>query len=269
MTEAGLSLLTFNIGNPSAARAERQLAWLASRDEHVLVLTETKASAGCQLLADAFSAAGWAVVFPQPGNGEYGTMILSRIPAVPEPFGDMIGYLPTRAAATNLSLLDRSLLVIGMYVPSRDASAEKTERKRRWLAACLDALTADPPGVLLGGLNILEPGHRPRYPFFAPFEYEFYRALTGEHQMTDAFRHLHPDQDAYSWVGKTGDGYRYDHAFCSAALREQVAACAYVDQPRSDKLSDHSALSVRLTLSLPELLPASDPVTALAPATLF
>src|SRR5258707_341038 len=51
MNPPGLSLLTFNIGNPSPERAQRQLAWLASRDEQVLILTETKASAGCQLLA--------------------------------------------------------------------------------------------------------------------------------------------------------------------------------------------------------------------------
>ncbi len=269
MTTPGLSLLTFNIGNPSAERAERQLAWLARRDEHVLVLTETKASTGCQLLADAFSAAGWAVVFPRPGSDEYGTMIFSRFPVEPEPFGDMIGYLPSRAAAATLRLPGTSLLVIGLYVPSRDASADKTERKRKWLAACSDALLADPPSVLLGDLNVLEPDHRPRYRFFAQFEYDFYRALTSEHQMTDAFRHLHPDQDAYSWVGKTGDGYRYDHAFCSAALREQIAACEYIDQPRLDRLSDHSALAVHLTLNMPEPLRTSDPATALAPATLF
>src|SRR5207253_2095239 len=80
----GLSLLTFNIGNPSADRAERQLAWLASRDEHVLVLTETKASAGCKLLADAFASAGYAVCFPEPAPGEYGTMIVAKVAALPD-----------------------------------------------------------------------------------------------------------------------------------------------------------------------------------------
>jgi exodeoxyribonuclease-3 len=63
MSDSGLALLTFNIGNPSPARAERQLAWLAGRDEHVIVLTETKASTGCQLLADAFSAAGHTITY--------------------------------------------------------------------------------------------------------------------------------------------------------------------------------------------------------------
>lgn len=30
------------------------------------------------------------------------------------------------------------------------------------------------PLIFLGDLNILEPGRHPHYPFFAPFEYDFY-----------------------------------------------------------------------------------------------
>ncbi len=69
MTAADLSLLTFNIGNPSAERARRQLRWLITRDEDVLVLTETKDSAGCRLLAGEFTAAGYAVHWPPPFHG--------------------------------------------------------------------------------------------------------------------------------------------------------------------------------------------------------
>ena len=148
MNPPGLSLLTFNIGNPSPERAQR-LAWLARRDEHVLVLTETKASAGCRLLVGAFTAAGYHVTYPEPGPGEYGTMIISRVAAAPDGFGDQIGYLPSRAAAVILG----PLRVIGLYVPWRDAGAEKTERKRRWLAACdaaLASVTAGMPAILAG-----------------------------------------------------------------------------------------------------------------------
>lgn len=59
-----LSLITVNIGAPSLDRAQRQLRWLAARPEDVLVLTETKATAGSQFLAEAFIAAGYAVTFP-------------------------------------------------------------------------------------------------------------------------------------------------------------------------------------------------------------
>ena len=272
MPPSGLTLLTFNIGNPSPERAQRQLSWLAGREEHVLVLTETKASAGCQLLADAFTTAGYAVCHPGPGPGEYGTMIVSRVAATPDGFGDRVGYLPSRAAAVVLPAPGGPLRVIGLYVPSRDASADKTERKRKWLAACdaaLGAVTGEMPAIVLGDLNVLEPGHQPRYSFFAPFEYDFYQALAGAHGLADAFRHLHPQDAEYSWVGRTGDGYRYDHAFCSRSLRDLITACGYLHQPRQDKLSDHSALTPRLGFTPPTALRTSDPLTATAPQTLF
>lgn len=272
MTSASLSFLTLNIGNPSAQRAERQLAWLATRPEHVLVLTETKASAGCKLLASAFAAADWHVTFPLPEPGEYGVMILSRVQAQAGRFGDSISYLPARAASVTLPARDGIIEVIGAYVPSRDAGREKTERKRKWLSACQDALAARRhtyPAVFVGDLNILEPGHKPHYPFFAPFEYDFYRALTAKHDLADAFRHLHPTEAEHSWVGRTGDGYRYDHAFCSTRLADAITACEYLHEPRVSGLSDHSALTTKLNVSTPAELPVSDAATAGAPATLF
>jgi exodeoxyribonuclease-3 len=200
-------------------RAKRQLAWLIMRDEQVLVLTETKASAGCRLLADSFADAGYAVHWPVLGPGEYGTMIVATVPVTPDDgFGDRVGYLPARAAAVTLAACD----------------------------AALAATVTEMPAIVLGDLNVLEPSHRPAYPFFEPFEYDFYCALATAHGLTDVFRHLHPDEAEYSWVGRAGDGYRYDHAFCCRSLAGRIAACDYLHQPRFDGLSDHSALTMHL-----------------------
>lgn len=267
-----LSFLTLNIANPSPERAGRQLGWLAGRDEHVLVLTETKASQGCTLLAEAFRTAGFTVFDSQPALGEYGVMIVSRIRAEPDHLTQALGYLPSRATSCLLPTPDGPVRVVGAYVPSRDASVDKTERKRRWLAefgTLLASADGQYPVVLAGDLNVLEPDHQPRYQFFADFEYDFYRSLSARHGLVDAYRHQHPDTIEHSWVGRTSDGYRYDHAFCAAALRDRITGCGYEHTPRLEKLSDHSALTIRLDVPSPTALPVTDPTTATAEPTLF
>jgi exodeoxyribonuclease-3 len=254
---SGLSLLTFNIANPSAQRAERQLTWLAARDEDILILTETKASDGCRLLADNFRSAGYAVIYPEPEPGEYGSMIISKVRVEPLDLGARIGYLPARVAAATLPNPSGTVRVVGVYVPPRDGSVAKTERKQKWLTACLAALAEDvpTPTVLMGDLNVIEPGHQPHYPYFVPFEYDFYRALVNEHGLVDAYRHLQPGAIEHSWVGRTGNGYRLDHALCSATLRDRIAACQYIHEARLERLSDHSALTMRLNVPASKALP--------------
>jgi hypothetical protein len=149
------------------------------------------------------------------------------------------------------------------------ARAATSGRPRLTASVSSPEPTYQPPAMFFGDLNVLEPGHQPHYPFFAPFECDFYRQLTDEHGLVDAFRALHPDTVEYSWVGRTGDGYRYDHAHCTADLAGTLLACDYVHQPRLDRLSDHSALSVRLAVDSGEQLITSGPAAASAPSTLF
>ncbi|WP_063784185.1 endonuclease/exonuclease/phosphatase family protein [Streptomyces sp. SBT349] len=269
-TAEHLRVLTFNLNNPSPERAERQLAWLANRPEQVLVLTETAPSKGCDILAERFSQAGYEVDFPAPGPGERGVMIVSRLPlAQPEPCG--VDYLPCRAVSVAVKTANGPVDIVGLYIPSRDATPEKTERKRRFLSACRQAI---PPGntqvarLIIGDFNILEPDHQPRYPFFRPFEYAFYEWL-GQAGYRDAFRLLYPDAAEYSWVGRTGDGYRYDHIFTSDDVSPLVDECAYVHEPRNNRLTDHSAMRALLRIPVVDPLVVSDPTATPAAETLF
>ncbi|HMC05343.1 MAG TPA: endonuclease/exonuclease/phosphatase, partial [Actinomycetota bacterium] len=147
-------------------------------------------------------------------------------------------------------------------------------RKRDFLAACRDGLNRGVLGthgrtILMGDLNILEPDHQPHYPFFAPFEYGFYRCLLEEFEMVDAFRHVNPTRAEHSWVGRTGDGYRYDHIFCSRSLIDVLRTCEYIAEPRLARLSDHSALTVCLNLDSTANRRTSDASSSLQPLSLF
>ncbi|MGQ0779125.1 MAG: hypothetical protein ACT4NY_32720 [Pseudonocardiales bacterium] len=121
-----LSLITINVGAPSIERAQRQLQWLVGRPEDVFVLTETKATAGSVFLAEAFTAAGYAVTFPEHAPGELGVMIVSKIATTADPLGRAMDYLPARAAGVVVETSNGPLRVLGAYVPSRDATLDKT-----------------------------------------------------------------------------------------------------------------------------------------------
>jgi exodeoxyribonuclease III len=268
-----LSLLTLNVGAPSLDRAERQLRWLADRPEQVFVLTETKATEGSRLLASAFAAAGYAVTFPAHEPGELGVMIVSRVATTIDPIGTALDYLPARAAGIVVETRSGPIRILGAYVPSRDQTFDKTERKRTWLTRFRSALTVTAshvPIVLLGDLNVLEPGHSPAHAGqFAPFEYDFYTDLSQQHSLLDVFRHLHADRIEHSWARRPELGYRYDHAHASKDAADLVTSCEYVHATRDvaldgTRLTDHSGLAVELSLECSAPLLVSDPTAAAA-----
>jgi exodeoxyribonuclease III len=241
-----LQILTLNIGNPSRERAERQLEWLQRREEDVLVLTETATSRGCELIAARLAEAGWEVRFPRPVEGERGVLIASRVQLAGRG-NEMLSYLPARAERALLAGV--TLEIVGAYVPSRDASASKTERKRRFIEGLSEGLEeAANCAILIGDLNIIEPRHQPSYAWFQDWEYDFYRGLL-EAGWIDAYRLCFPEGMEHSWVGYEGDGYRYDHAFVTAGLADRVLSCAYVHATREQELTDHSAMIVALRLA--------------------
>jgi len=248
--KVNFSIFCWNIGNPSIQRASTQAQWLRKRPEDVFVLTETKLSKGCIFLKRYFEAYGYNVVFPKIEKREFGVMIISKSILTSTKYSECISYLRSRIASVKINGLE----IIGIYVPSRDSSYEKKEKKKRFLNSLLGALETSPTfpyRIFCGDLNILEPDHIPHYSTFEDWEYDFYRALV-KYQLSDAFRHFCPKTQEYSWVGRKDDGYRYDHCFVSLDLLPLVRDCYYLHEPRVKKLSDHSALITEFVLRSPE-----------------
>ena len=247
-----LGILTLNLASPSVARANGLLDWLATRDEEIFVLTETSSAQGSRVIAERFFAAGWEVRFPLPSDGERGVVIASRVglDAPSTNFTPVFG-----ARAEHARLAGGSLQVIALYVPSRDDSPEKTDRKQQFVDGAARAFSGRfvPSAVLAGDLNVVEPAHRPPRREFHDWEFGFYEQLraTG---WEDAYRRLHPDSVEHSWVGPHEDGYRFDHIFVREELGARIDACAYDHEPRERGLSDHSAMAIELRGIETELL---------------
>lgn len=262
--DVGVTILTLNVCSPSRPRAERQLDWLSERHEQVFVLTEIGTGEGSQILADRLRGAGWAVRSMAPRDGERGVMIASRL-ALKSQQPSPASYLPERASEVVVG----NLGLIGVYAPSRDESALKIARKRRFLAELLTVLGSREPiaTVLIGDLNVVERSNRGSDRLFQDWEYELYEELPHIGWL-DAYRALHPERVELSWTDTEGNGYRFDHCFITADLRTHLARCEYVHETREIGLSDHSALVIQLDSISASPLPV-DPSLAEGPPSLF
>ncbi|MFI6813296.1 endonuclease/exonuclease/phosphatase family protein [Nonomuraea sp. NPDC050328] len=250
-----LSVLTVNVGAASRDRAERILAWLATRPEHVILLTETSAGAGTAHLLDAFARAGWAVV-NTPDVGDRGAALVSRI-ALADEQPSLSGITVAGRVATAWLDTQPQVLVASVYIPSRDRSQDKVDRKQQFTASLLRAVQELPERarehlVLGGDYNSISRTHEPRHPGFLAFEYALLDALS-DHGMVDAHDLLHPGAQPHSWIGRTGDGYRYDYLHVGSALRGTVTEAAYLHDTREQSLTDHAAVTMTLQIKAAEL----------------
>jgi exodeoxyribonuclease-3 len=267
-----LSILTVNIGAAARERAEAMLRWLAARPEDVLILTETSTGAGTAYLLEQFAAAGYAVVHTPDGHGDRGAALVSRV-RVAEPLSASFAgvSIPGRVAAAVLDT-EPAVAVLGVYVPSRDRSAGKTERKAGFIGSLLAALDGLPNElrarlVVGGDYNVIARTHRPLHPGFLPFEFGLLEALEA-HGLVDAHERCSPGEQPYSWIGRTGDGYRYDYFHVGRELPEHIQSCAYLHETREQRLTDHAAVTLKLDVGRVARLETGNP-TADDALTLF
>ncbi len=254
-----LSLLSLNIGNPSLERAKKQCRWLEKRPEDIFVLTETKQSQGCEYLKEFFLQYGYdlfsmntAVEYyinaPVSKTGDLGVMVISKYPirSSYNIFSDDSIYF-SRQTESVIAFPGKELDIVGLYVPSRDRSGAKIQRKKAYIDAIEKYMeeSGNNHRIIMGDFNILDRNHIPHYPNFFEWEYGFYDKLINL-GFLDAFRYCHPNQQDYSWVGRTNNGYRYDYCFVSSALKKNILSCEYIHETREIRITDHSAIAMEL-----------------------
>lgn len=254
-----IKLLSLNIGNPSLTRAVRQCEWLSKRDEDVFVLTETKNSQGCSFIEDFFlnqchtlfdqdSKIEYDVRFPRSVTGDLGVMIICKHRIVDTRYifeNNSIYY--SRQLESSVQYNNMALNIMGLYVPSRDRTEKKIQRKKNFIDDIIKNIntSAKSTSIIMGDLNILDQKHFPHYSTFYKWEYDFYDDII-KCGYKDAYRLCNPTTNDYSWIGRTGDGYRYDYCFVSDDLIQNVISCSFDHETRNLKLTDHSAITIEL-----------------------
>ena len=251
--------MSLNIGNPSIDRAKAQVKWIEEREEDIFILTETKNSEGCNYIENYFfqyeynffslnPGQKYNVYFPKSKTNDLGVMVVSKFP-IKNMFSlfDLENRFHTRIVDVDIEYHNKDVHIIGLYVPSRDRTDEKVQRKKMFLIEVAKHINMLKKSscVICGDLNILEKNHIPHYSTFFDWEYAFYDYFSKQNFL-DAYRYCFPQNNEYSWVGRTNDGYRYDHCFVSNDILPNIKKCFYVHETRNDSLTDHSAIVLHL-----------------------
>lgn len=249
-----IRLLLFNAQHASPSRACKQAAWISSQEAaDFVVLTEVGSGPGGAAQAQALREHGYTSVLAPSSPSDYRTLLASRSAEL-RPVDLGLSVLPHRAPAATATVGDRTVGLVGLYVPSRGPKDRRNEDKRAFqdaVAATLPGLPARFPGmpvIIAGDLNIIEPNHQPPHRVFGQWEYAFYNSFT-EAGLTDAYRHLAPDGIDHSWFGLSGKGFRFDHIFTGRSHAPQVVACGYDHTPREAGLTDHAAMTLIMSLT--------------------
>ena len=262
-----MRIATWNV-NSVRTRLEQVLAWLGTERPEVLCLQETKVADELFPLAP-FRALGYEAAIS--GQKAYnGVAILSRLPIEDVQVG-FAALLPDDPEAPGLGEQKRlisaqiaGLRVLNLYVPNGSSlRSEKYAYKLEWLACLkryLDAQEAQgEPLVMVGDFNIAleardihDPARLSGGIMASEPERQALQAALGE-RLEDGFRLFEPESGHWSWWDyrtagwETGRGWRIDHIYLDAELRDHALGCT-IDAPMrgNPQPSDHAPVIINL-----------------------
>ena len=262
-----MRIATWNV-NSVRTRLDQVLAWLEAEAPEVLCLQETKVSDELFPLA-AFEALGYRALIS--GQKAYnGVAILSRLPIEDGQVG-FAALLPDDPEAPGLGEQKRvisahiaGLRVLNLYVPNGSSlQSDKYAYKLEWLACLKRYLEAQEatgePLVMVGDFNIAledrdihDPARLSGGIMASEAERQALRSALGE-RLEDGFRLFEADSGHWSWWDyrtagwEMGRGWRIDHIYLDAELRDQALGCTIHAGVRGNvQPSDHAPVTIKL-----------------------
>jgi exodeoxyribonuclease-3 len=262
-----MRIATWNV-NSVRTRLAQLCTWLEAERPEVVCLQETKVA------DDLFPHAPLAELGYQvaiSGQKAYnGVAILSTLPLEDVRVG-LEALLPGDGDAQALdgqkrviSAVVDGVRVLNLYVPNGSAvGSEKYAGKLRWLACLRRYLEAQAqegePLCMVGDFNIAleardihDPARFSGGIMASDAERQALREALGD-ALSDAFRLFEPESGHWSWWDyrtggwETGRGWRIDHIYLDAILRDCATGCVIQQSLRGQpQPSDHAPVVVRL-----------------------
>jgi exodeoxyribonuclease III len=257
-----MKIVTWNV-NSLAVRLPRVLEFLGLHEPDVVCLQETKSEAAT-FPGDELATAGYQSVHHSAGRWA-GVAILARADRslMPSAVG-LPGELQTDEARWIEADVD-DVHVASAYVPNGRALDSPSFVEK---LAFLDAMrarvrklaAAGETVVVTGDLNVAredrdvwDPAAFAGSTHVSPDERTRLEAILADGHLVDAYRHVHPDQQQFTWWDyrqghfHRGMGLRIDYILVGRSLAPRIRSCGIErDFRKGTKPSDHAPLVVGL-----------------------
>ena len=253
-----MTIASYNVNGIRAALKKGLAEWVAAGDYDVLCLQEVKAleeQVDLQHLADLGYRWAWHAAEKKGYSGVATFWRESRLtPKLVTP-GCGLDVYDREGRVLRTDFSDFALLNI--YFPSGSGGEERQAFKMRFLhdlPAYLHRVRAERRElIVVGDYNIAHtpqdihnPAANKNSPGFLPDERAWVSGLLAG-GMTDAYRHLHPEAQTYTWWSFRGGarandkGWRIDYQMVSPGLVGRLKSARHL---RDDVHSDHCAVVV-------------------------
>jgi len=227
-------ILSWNILQGGGRRVEDTAKYITAQKPDIVALQEFRAGRHGEVLKAALKKTGLGHQFVASEDGENTLFLAAR-----EPF-DAGDFMPERDGPCHIIEADvAGHTLINIHFPQKKAQVPLFE-----------ALETDTPS-LLSGRTLMLGDMNCGIPFADSTGKTFENTKYFQHLLSmgwvDAWRVRHEESKEFTWISpRTGNGFRYDHAFASPTLNSEIAWVEYDQAPREAKLSDHAALLLEL-----------------------
>jgi len=221
-----MRIAALNIQHGGGARTQAITDYLKSLDADCIVLSEYRLDdngLATQLGLLGYTYQHTGAQYPK----ENSVLVVSKTPFA-------VGNASQRIA----SVAFQDLTLLGVYFPQGEEKRPVFHEIRKMVDSGSNAL-------VIGDFNTGKPFIDEDGDSFACVD-EF-EALE-HHGLIDAWRTRNPEGKEFTWYSNKGNGFRIDHAFCTASLNDRISLVEYLHDPREQKVTDHSALIVELSL---------------------
>ncbi len=254
-----MKLISYNVNGIRAALKKGLAEWLAGEDIDIVAIQETKAMIE-QVDLSELEALGYTAYFHSAEKKGYsGVALLCKQQPDMVNVGTGIDWIDIEGRVIRADFGD--LTLVNAYFPSGTSGEERQAIKYKFLDAMYDwieELKAKRPNLILVGdyniahteIDIHNPKSNKKTSGFLPEE-RAWMTKWFESGMIDAYRHLNPEEQTYSWwsyragARAKDKGWRIDYASVSEPLRDSLVNCTH----RKDAVhSDHCPVFLELDL---------------------